>query len=84
MLYGVHRGVTKFNLGHAAVEVEGSGLFATKAAKEKDTTRIKNVTRKMQCKEDRKRKKINAIHEEENKKRVEGTTYEAGGAALPT
>ena len=41
MLYGVHRGVTKFNLGHAAAEVEGSGLFATKAAKEKDTTRIK-------------------------------------------
>ena len=83
MLYGVHRGVTKFNLGHAAAEVEGSGLFATKAAKEKDTTRIKNAKRKMQCKEDRK-KKINAIHEEENKKRVEGTTYEAGGAALPT
>ena len=84
MLYGVHRGVTKFNLGHAAAEVEGSGLFATKAAKEKDTTRIKNAKRKMQCKEDRNRKKINAIHEEENKKRVEGTTYEAGGAALPT
>lgn len=84
MLYGVHRGVTKFNLGHAAAEVEGSGKFAAKAAKEKDITRANNAKRKMQCKEERKRKKIKAIQEEENKKRAEGTTYEAGGAALPT
>lgn len=84
MLYGVHRGVTKFNLGHAAAEVERSGEFAAKAAKEKDITRVNNAKRKMQCKEDRKRKKIKAIQEEESKKRAEGTTYEAGGAALPT
>ena len=83
MLYGVHRGVTKFNLGHAAVEVEGSDKFAAKVAKVKDITRANNAKRKMQCKEERKRKKIKGI-QEESKKRAEGTSYEAGGAALPT
>ncbi|KAK4327340.1 hypothetical protein Pmani_002172 [Petrolisthes manimaculis] len=84
MLYGVHRGITKFNLGYSAAEVEGSGWVATKVAKDKDNARVYNAKRMMECKDERKRKKIKAIHDEEKKKKTEGTTYEAGCAALPT
>lgn len=51
--------------------MEGSGEFAAKVAEDKYFIRIKNVKRKMQCKENRKREKIKAIKEE--RKLSEGT-----------
>lgn len=52
----MHSGVTKFNLGYAVAEVEGLGKVAAKVAKEKDIVIIKN-TKKMECKERRKKKR---------------------------
>ena len=51
--------------------------------KAKDKVRLRNAKRKLEGKEERKKKKIKTIQEEERKKRGEGKTYEAGGAALP-
>ena len=77
--YGAARAVTKFNLGAAAAEVEGTGEEGRKITKKMDARRKLRMDVIHATKELKKERKRKRIAEEQRKIREEGVTYEAGG-----